>query len=136
MNYPDPTGGGASAIGVFDFDGILAVNTWPLPDIGEPIPQGIEMLTHYYDAGHAVKIHTARPEQHVPAIARWLQHHNLAHMVYEIGGGKPSAGLYIDDRAFRPPWVGQPALEARSEQLQDDGQRALEADATHWEAID
>ena len=103
MKFPDS----AFDIVCFDFDGILAVNTWPLPDIGDPIPEGVAMLTHYYDEGYAIKIHTARPPGHVPAITAWLQLHGLAHMVYEVIGGKPVAGLYIDDRAFRPAWVAE-----------------------------
>lgn len=105
MTYPTPSRS-VPAI-CFDLDGTLAEDTWPSPHIGDPIPEGVEALIHYSEEGYAIYIHTARPESHEPAIARWLQAHGIADVVYDIRCGKPIADLYVDDRAWKPPWVAE-----------------------------
>lgn len=90
----------------FDLDGTLARGTWPSPVLGEPIQEGIDWLLHYVGLGYAVVLHTARPAFHRAAIEAWLKAYNLHDKVYDIVTDKPLAGLYIDDRAVRPPWAG------------------------------
>ena len=89
---------------VFDLDGTLARSTWPSPEIGDPIPEGIELLLHYVNLGYAVTLYTSRPRSHQGAIEKWLRAYNLHDKVYDIQTEKPLAGLYVDDRAYRPPW--------------------------------
>lgn len=86
----------------FDFDGILAENTWPSPAIGEPIQDGIDLLLHYHAQGLEIVIYTARPQSHEKRIWWWLEWYGLHEKVYDVVCGKPVAGLYIDDRAWNP----------------------------------
>lgn len=97
----------SSDVIVFDFDGILAEGSWPRVEIGAPIPAGLLLLQQYYLAGWCIRIHTARPVQHVPDIQDWLEDHGVGSMVYEVIGGKPLGDLYVDDKAFRPAWCDQ-----------------------------
>jgi hypothetical protein len=76
-----------------------------MPKVGEPIPEGVKMLKYYFNAGYEVIIFTARPGDHKPMIYNWLQEQGLEDYVYEVRCGKPVSGLYIDDRAWRPPYV-------------------------------
>jgi hypothetical protein len=87
----------------FDFDDVLAVSVWPEPGIGEPIPEGLDMLKHYQDEDYRVFIHTSR---------QWADQHQIEVWLHDFLGldralqvqvicGKPLAGLYIDDRGFR-----------------------------------
>lgn len=99
MSYPSvrPRPG---EIVCFDFDGTLAEDTWPSPRLGDPIPEGVDMLRHFVEQGYAIIIHTARPPSHVPEIREWLKMHNI-YDVYDVIGGKPGASLYVDDRAVQ-----------------------------------
>jgi hypothetical protein len=85
----------------FDFDGVLAEETWPNPVIGKPIAEGLELLHGYASKGYGLIIHTARPASHAPAIWTWLQAQHVKHLVHDVVTGKPRANLYIDDRGFR-----------------------------------
>jgi len=89
----------------FDLDGTLAHSTWPSPEIGEPIQEGVDLLLHYVNLGYAVTLYTSRPSSHKEAIEEWLQAYNLRDKVYDVRTEKPLAGLYVDDRAWRPPWA-------------------------------
>lgn len=84
-----------------DLDGTLAEDTWPSAYIGDPIPEGIEMLRHYSALGFAMVIFTARPHSHEQAIWNWLFEHELEDLIYHVQTGKPLACLYIDDRGWR-----------------------------------
>jgi hypothetical protein len=86
---------------VFDFDGVLAEETWPNPAIGLPIEQGLLLLEDYSHQGYGIIIHTARPASHAQAIWTWLQAQHVKHLVHDVVTGKPWANLYIDDRGFR-----------------------------------
>lgn len=103
MDAPDVPRGHTRV--VFDLDGTLAVDTWPRPTIGAPIEEGIELVVHYADLGYEVVIYTARPASHRERIWRWLEENGLAEAVYDVVTDRPVAGLYIDDRAWRPPWT-------------------------------
>jgi hypothetical protein len=102
----------------FDFDGVLAEDTWPEPLIGKPIPEGIAALKHYFEDGYAIVIWTARPESHTTALLYWLGHvAEVMHMIYDVRCGKPSADLYVDDRGWRPPWVEPAPLSQADKDL-------------------
>lgn len=85
----------------FDFDGTLATDTWPSPQCGEPILNGVSMLKHYVKTGYAIVIYSARPKSHESLIWRWLEEHDLRDFVYDVVGGKPRAALYVDDRGYK-----------------------------------
>lgn len=85
----------------FDFDGVLAEDTWPSPVLGRPIKEGVTLLREYVKAGYAVKIYTARPDSHERLIWNWLDRNNLASKVYDVVCNKPISGLYFDDRAVK-----------------------------------
>ena len=88
-----------------DFDGTLAERVWPDRGMGEPIPDGIDALKHYKARGYFIAIHTARSWNDHGQIMEWLRDHELDAYVDTIVCGKPVAGLYIDDRAWQPPWT-------------------------------
>ncbi len=98
--YPDVEDG-FSLVSI-DLDGVLAQNTWPSPDVGRAIPEGLAALEHYWEKGYEIIVFTARPESHAPKIWSWLKHYDIEFMVYDVVCGKPRAGLYIDDRAWNP----------------------------------
>ena len=100
MTYP-PVPKEPMNIVAFDFDGVLAKDTWPAPWIGDPIEEGIKMLRHYRSLGNAIIVYTARPESHKQRIERWLADYIGSGVVYDVICGKPRACLYIDDRAWR-----------------------------------
>lgn len=87
---------------IFDFDGVLAKDTWPSPVVGETIPDGVELMKDYALMGYEICIYTARPESHKPLIWSWVDKEDLHDVVYDVICGKPSAWLYIDDRSWNP----------------------------------
>lgn len=104
MNAPDISWAKPYGTVVFDLDGVLATPTWPLRGIvGDPIPEGLELLRHYANQGFCIWIHTARRETDKPAIWEWVKRHRLP--VDVVLCGKPMAALYVDDRAYQPEWV-------------------------------
>lgn len=86
-----------------DFDGVLAENTWPSPDLGTPDYDAIRLVTHYERQDCEIVIFTARPESHFPRIWKWLERLGLDYAVYDVTNKKPQACLYFDDRAVRWP---------------------------------
>jgi hypothetical protein len=103
VSYPDPAATEDNNTVVFDFDDTLAEGVWPLPGVGPPIPEGLDMLRYYQDQGHRIMIHTAR---------HWAGQHDIELFLLEQLGleralqiqvicGKPLGALYIDDRGFR-----------------------------------
>lgn len=104
MNYPehDP----ALPVVAFDFDGVIAKDTWPSPALGEADLDAFEAMWHYFDSGCEVVVFTARPSEHLPAIRAWLEEHEMSGVVYEITNQKPKCCLYFDDRAVRWPLCG------------------------------
>lgn len=101
MTYPehDPT----LPIVAFDFDGVLAENTWPSPHFGEADEDALEAMRHYYQLGCEVVVFTARPDEHLLGIRNWLYDYAMDDIVYEVTNRKPRACLYFDDRAVRWP---------------------------------
>lgn len=101
MSYPahDPK----LPVVAFDFDGVVATNTWPSPALGDIDDDAVEAMLHYYRLGCEVTIFTARPDEHLATIREWLKDYALAGIVYEVTNRKPRACLYFDDRAVRWP---------------------------------
>lgn len=81
----------------------------------QPIPEVIERLREYREAGFEIIIHTSRnvrtyegnigkiTAHTLPIIIEWLRTHNVPYD--EIYVGKPwcgHEGFYVDDRAIRP----------------------------------
>jgi len=96
---PDPN----IPIVVFDLDGTLVESTWPHRfEIGPAINAGVDAMYHYANQGLRVEIHTARPERDHGLIWDWIN--KLYLPVDKVTCEKPFAGLYIDDRAWCPPW--------------------------------
>jgi hypothetical protein len=87
---------------VIDFDGVLAENVWPSNRIGKPIGKGIAILLFYQAQGREIIVYTARPESHKERILGWLRMTGLQDAVYDVVCGKPTADLYVDDRAWNP----------------------------------
>lgn len=96
---------------VFDLDGTLAEGVWPdRTAIGEPIPEGVEMLRHYAGLGYSVVIDTARRPVDKEMIWEWVVKHDLP--VDRVRcGRKIVAGLYVDDRAHKPDYARARYLE-------------------------
>ena len=101
MNYPkvDPR----LPVVAFDFDGVLATNTWPSPRLGLPNQDAVLALLHYADSECEVHVLTARPDSHFPRIWKWLEGQQIDHAVYNVTGRKMAASIYFDDRAIRWP---------------------------------
>jgi 3-deoxy-manno-octulosonate cytidylyltransferase (CMP-KDO synthetase) len=87
----------------FDLDGTLCSNTFGEYERAEPFAWAIERLNRLADAGHRVVIHTAR------GTATGLDWSELTReqlqlwgvVYHELRFGKPSADVYVDDRAVR-----------------------------------
>lgn len=90
---------------VIDFDGTIAESRWPSNEIGKPIETGVEAIIHYHGLGNEVIIYTSRPPSHSGLIWRWLTDHGLNSVIHDVVCGKPRGWVYIDDRAWQPPWV-------------------------------
>jgi ribonucleotide monophosphatase NagD (HAD superfamily) len=107
-NYPEPDPG--IPIVAIDLDGTIAYGQWPLRGvIGKPIPEGIAALRHYAEKGYRVILCTARPKIDEALIWEWIQQHSLP--VDEVVTARTFAGLYVDDRGWRPPWAPTPREE-------------------------
>ncbi len=101
-NFPLPALTGLRTVAI-DFDDVLAKGTWPSPDLGEPIPLGVEALNFYYDNDYEVVVFTSRPASHAERIWRWLDDQGLKEKVYDVVCTKIRAAIYLDDRAIRFP---------------------------------
>jgi hypothetical protein len=98
--YPEPQGDIKRVC--IDLDGTLAWSVWPQPHVGVLMPEGADIVKHYFEAGYEIIVFTARPESHRARIERWLEENGLGHYIYEVRCGKPVSGLYIDDRSWNP----------------------------------
>ena len=101
-----PLKGGTNIV-CFDFDDTLAKKVWPKPGIGEPIPEGLELLMNLWLDGREIIVFTARHWMDHDDLVQWLYEHAPG-CVSQVICGKPLAGLYIDDLAYRPPWTEGP----------------------------
>jgi len=46
-------------------------------------------------------VYTARPHSHQQRIWSWLAMQGLQMKVYDVVTGKPTSGVFVDDRAWR-----------------------------------
>ena len=116
----------------FDLDGTLCTNTYGAYDEAEPFPWAIERLNALAAAGHRIVVFTARgtatgidwAETTRGQLDRWGVRYDALQL------GKPSADVYVDDRAVHTtawregdalavPGFGLPPLAGpeRAEQL-------------------
>jgi hypothetical protein len=91
---------------VFDFDGTLVENTWPSAHIGKIRRENVSLLLKLHKEGREVIIYTARPDTHKARIQAWLRLAGLEDVVYDVVCGKPTADLYVDDKAYNPDTGG------------------------------
>ena len=85
----------------FDLDGTLCTNTYGAYDEAEPFPWAIERLNGLAEAGHRIVVFTARGtatgidwrETTREQLDRWGVRYD------DLQLGKPSADVYVDDRA-------------------------------------
>ncbi len=114
----------------FDLDGTLCTNTYGAYEQAEPFPWAIERLNELAHAGHRIVVFTARGtatgidwrDTTRGQLERWgVRYHDLQL-------GKPSADVYVDDRAvhttawregdaFAVPGFGLPLPADRAEEL-------------------
>ena len=97
----------------FDLDGTLCTNTNGAYDRAEPFPWAIERLNRLADAGHRIIVFTARGtatgidwrETTEAQLERWGVRYD------DLRLGKPSADVYVDDRAVHTTaWRGDDRL--------------------------
>lgn len=101
ISFPEPNDTEFRTV-VIDLDGVLAENVWPDRGIGQPIQRGVEMLRYYASRGFYIVVWTARGSKDSRKIWAWFT--DLQLPVDKLVCGKPSAAIYIDDRAYRPEW--------------------------------
>ena len=85
----------------FDIDGTLCTNTNGAYETAEPYQGRIAHLNRLFDAGHTVKLFTARGST-TGIDWRGLTERQMADWgvrYHELILGKPEADVYIDDRA-------------------------------------
>jgi capsule biosynthesis phosphatase len=94
----------------WDCDGVIAKGGYPY-DQCTPYPEAVKVLRQLKNEGHYIIILTARymskykgnktkaAEEGYNELSWWLDEHQIPYD--EIHFGKPSAHIYIDDRALR-----------------------------------
>lgn len=91
-----------------DIDGVIATGTvedvyssaagWAYERCS-PLMKGIDLVRGLYSSGIKIVLYTARWEKDREKTEVWLRQHGVPY--HELRMDKPSAELYIDDRAFR-----------------------------------
>ncbi|MGE4299501.1 MAG: methyltransferase domain-containing protein [Desulfovibrionaceae bacterium] len=102
----------------FDIDGTLCTNTNGAYETAEPFPDMIARVTALYDAGHTIKLFTARGtvtgidwrELTESQMRAWgLKYHELIL-------GKPEADVFVDDKTINAlDWRALPGLDASAD---------------------
>jgi hypothetical protein len=86
----------------FDIDGTLCTNTEGEYSGAEPFPEIIEQVNRLFVEGHRILLYTARGAttgiDWREVTMRQLQDWNVSY--HELFMGKPTADLYIDDKAI------------------------------------
>ena len=86
----------------FDIDGVLCTNTWGEYELAEPFPESIRRVNELYDEGHTILLYTARGSETGvdwrTVTERQLEEWGLRYQTLHFG--KPSADVYVDDRAM------------------------------------
>jgi hypothetical protein len=98
-----------------DWDGTCVENVWP-KKYGKWLPGAVDGLRKLLDSGWYVTVHTCRiapvtpsskvrtdraVEREIRAIRRQLDEANLHDVNIHTQGYKPSADIYLDDRAHK-----------------------------------
>ena len=87
---------------VFDIDGVICTNTWGKYEEAQPIQDRIDVINDLYFNGHEIILFTARGSEtgidH--RVLTELQMKRWGVKYHDLKFGKPSADLYVDDRAF------------------------------------
>lgn len=100
-----------------DFDGTIVKNAYP--NIGDPYPLAIEVLTRLQKQGYIIILWTNRTKHHLDAALRFLAlydfvpdytNENVPEIIEAFGGDtrKIYADVYIDDRNIffkKPDWA-------------------------------
>ena len=93
----------------FDIDGTLCTNTDGEYERAEPYPDIIARINALYDAGHRIKLYTARGST-TGIDWRELTENRLRSWgvkYHELFLGKPHADVYVDDKAVNlEDWRG------------------------------
>jgi hypothetical protein len=87
-------------IGV-DLDGVVLENyewkgIYELPPVAD---YAFDLLKELSEQATII-VHTARPNDNLPIVQKWLEDHNLMQFIYAVTNMKPPAVLYPDDKAF------------------------------------
>ena len=85
-----------------DIDGTLCTNTEGEYEKAEPLPKRIEMANQLYDLGHHIILYTARGSTTGLDWRSLTERQMLEWGVqyHELILGKPTADIYIDDKAL------------------------------------
>jgi len=86
----------------FDIDGTLCTNTFGEYEQAQPYKDAIEAVHRLYDEGHRIVLYTARGST-TDIDWRMTTEQQLASWgvrYHELVMGKPTADVYIDDRAI------------------------------------
>jgi len=84
-----------------DFDGVIHKYSEGFKGVDniydEPMEGVVEGLTNLKDQGFTLKILSSRPKHY---IVKWLEKHDLHHLISDVSNHKFPATIYIDDRAY------------------------------------
>lgn len=85
----------------FDIDGTLCSNTDGEYEKAEPLHDRIAQVNRLYEAGHTIKLYTARGSTTGKNWRRVteVQMHEWNVGYHELIMGKPEADVYVDDKA-------------------------------------
>jgi hypothetical protein len=86
----------------FDIDGTLCTNTNGDYELAEPFPAAVAAVNRLHEKGHVIQLYTARGST-TGIDWRALTERQLAAWgvrYHELYLGKPTADVYIDDRAI------------------------------------
>lgn len=97
--YPVPAPGLDTV--VVDLDGTLVENVWPDRGLGKTIQAGVDLIWHYAKLGYRIEVWSSRREIDEPLVWQWVWDNDLP-VDAVVCGRKRLAGLYVDDRAYRP----------------------------------
>lgn len=86
----------------FDIDGTLCTNTDGAYETAEPLFERIAVVNRLYEAGHTIKLFTARGST-TGIDWRKMTEQQLSNWqvcYHELILGKPEADIFVDDKAF------------------------------------
>lgn len=94
----------------FDIDGTLCTNTDGEYERAEPHPEVIAKVNTLYDAGHRIVLYTARGSTTEIDWSKLTENqlHSWGVKYHQLVMGKPTAGLYVDDKAMNvKDWLAE-----------------------------